>query len=279
MVEARKGKVAAAPLSGYNNNDEKVKGGGGGGAGSSEKTPKEVYIVFVSLLLDLLSFTMILPLFPSLLEYYKTTDNGGLYSTLANSVKSFQDSMNIPDRYNSVLFGGFLGSMFSFLQFIASPIVGGLSDVYGRKPILVLCMSGIICSYLLWAYSVNFGLFVLARFVGGLSKGNISLSMAIITDSTNAGTRGKGMALVGIAFSLGFIIGPMVGASFSMMADKSSDHWFWLPAIFATSLAIADLAFVVTCLKESLPENRRSKQLFSSLSQAFEFISIRALFR
>jgi len=269
MVELRKGKVTVAEP---NNDDDlkKVKG--------NEKTPTAVYIVFISLLLDLLSFTMILPLFPSLLEYYKQSDEGGLYTSLSSSISSFQETMGIPDRYNSVLFGGFLGSMFSFLQFLASPIVGGLSDVYGRKPILVLCMTGVICSYLLWAYSVNFGLFVLARFVGGLSKGNISLSMAIITDNTNQNNRGKGMALVGIAFSLGFIFGPMIGAIFSKLSDKTSEHWFWLPAIFATTLAIADLLFVLTFLKESLPQERRSKRLFSSLSQAFEYISVRALF-
>lgn len=247
--------------------------------GGSEKTPTSVYIVFIALLLDLLSFTMILPLFPSLLEYYKINDSSGLYASLSNSVKSFQEYMNIPDRFISVLFGGFLGSMFSFLQFLASPIVGGLSDVYGRKPILMLCTTGIVASYLLWAYSLSFELFVLARFVGGLSKGNISLCMAIITDNTNQNTRGKGMALVGIAFSLGFIFGPMIGAIFSKLSDKTSDHWFWLPAIFATILALADLLFIGVFLKESLAPERRSKKLFSSLSQAFDYISVKALFR
>lgn len=68
---------------------------------------------------------------------------------------------------------------------------------------------GIACSYVLWALSSNFFLFVLARFVGGISKGNISLSMAIITDVSDVRNRGKAMALVGIAFSIGFILGPM----------------------------------------------------------------------
>lgn len=87
------------------------------------------------------------------------------------------------------------------------------------------------------------------------------------------------MALVGIAFSLGFIFGPMVGAIFSKLSDKTSDHWFWLPAIFAMLLALADLLFIGAFLKESLPKEKRSKQLFTSLSQALDFISIKALFR
>lgn len=104
------------------------------------KTHPTVYIVFFSLLFDLLAFTMILPLLPSILEYYRENDKFGLYNTLAESIKSFQEFLGAPAKYNSVLFGGFLGSMFSFLQFAASPIVGGLSDVYGRKPVMLVCL-------------------------------------------------------------------------------------------------------------------------------------------
>lgn len=110
------------------------------GSKDESKTHPTVYIVFGSLLLDLLAFTMILPLLPSLLEYYRLNDKAGLYHTLSNSVKYFQELVGAPDKFNSVLFGGFLGSMFSFLQFIVSPIVGGLSDCYGRKPVVLVCL-------------------------------------------------------------------------------------------------------------------------------------------
>jgi MFS family permease len=245
----------------------------------STKTHPTVYIVFISLLLDLLAFTMILPLLPSLLEHYRLNDKDGLYATLSNSVSYFRDLVGAPEKYTSVLFGGFLGSMFSLLQFIISPISGGLSDYYGRKPILLISLFGIIASYGLWALSKNFGLFVLARFVGGLSKGNISLSMAIITDVSNRENRGKGMALVGIAFSLGFIVGPMIGAGFSKFTDKSTDDWFTYPALFAMLLATLDAIFCIFCLKESLPSEKRAKAVISSLAQAFEHISIPSLFR
>lgn len=128
---------------------------------------------------------------------------------------------------------------------------------------------GIASSYGIWALSSNFAIFVLARFVGGLSKGNISLSMAIITDVSNDKNRGKGMALVGIAFSLGFIIGPMIGAIFSKYSDKTMETWFWLPAIFAMTLASADLLFVVGCLKETLPKVSYSDLERCSLINAF----------
>lgn len=104
------------------------------------KTHKSVYIVFLSLLFDLLAFTMILPLLPSLLEHYKHNDDSGLYGKLSKGIEYFQNLVGAPEKYNSVLFGGVLGSMFSFLQFLASPIVGGLSDCYGRRPVLLVCL-------------------------------------------------------------------------------------------------------------------------------------------
>lgn len=108
---------------------------------TSTRCHPTVYVVFGSLLLDLLAFTMILPLLPSLLEHYRQADGaGGLYDWLSQSVRQFQQAVGAPERYTSVLFGGMLGSMYSFLQFVASPIMGGLSDVYGRKPVMVVCL-------------------------------------------------------------------------------------------------------------------------------------------
>lgn len=105
----------------------------------SASTPRAIWIVFGSLLLDLLAFTMILPLFPALLDYYKTNQDG-CYLFMESSIQYVQKLLGAPERFNSVLFGGFLGSMFSFLQFLASPLVGGLSDAYGRKPVLLVCL-------------------------------------------------------------------------------------------------------------------------------------------
>lgn len=116
----------------------------------SHKTHKSVHIIFVSLLLDLLAFTIILPLLPTILERYRHDDSSGLYVHLSSQIRYFQELLGAPDRYSSVLFGGFLGSMFSFLQFIISPIMGALSDCYGRKPILLFslvsfCISRLFC--------------------------------------------------------------------------------------------------------------------------------------
>nr|CAD7198694.1 unnamed protein product [Timema douglasi] len=228
----------------------------------------------------LLAFTMILPLLPSLLDHYRLNDSPqGLYPWLLDKVRHFQHLVGAPDRFNSVLFGGFLGSMFSFLQFVASPLVGGLSDVYGRKPVLLTCLVGIASSYVLWAFSSSFALFVLARVVGGISKGNVSLSMAIITDISTPAARGRGMALVGIAFSVGFIIGPVIGAMFAHWSHNQTGDWFVVPALFALGLGLADILFVMLCFKESLPKERRAKSVAGSLGQAAAYINVMDLFR
>nr|CAI5842047.1 unnamed protein product [Callosobruchus analis] len=212
---------------------------------------------------------MILPLLPSLLEHYKINDSTGLYNWLSNQIFYFQQLVGAPDKYNSVLFGGFLGSMYSFLQFIAAPIVGSISDVVGRKTVMIICLLGISFSYVLWALSSNLAIFILARFFGGISKGNVSLSMAIITDVSSSQTRGKGMALVGIAFSLGFILGPLIGAIFAVWAKKKT----------ALMLSVADLLFFIIFFKESLPKEKRASSLTVTLKNAKSLLSIKDLFK
>ena len=90
-------------------------------------------------------------------------------------VKSFGAWIGADEQFNSVLFGGLLGSLFSFLQFVASPLIGGLSDHFGRRPLLLLSTAGVALSYAIWVNASSFGLFVLARIIGGLSKGTVEL--------------------------------------------------------------------------------------------------------
>merc|ERR1711971_1226563 len=104
---------------------------------------KTVWVIFISLLIDLLAFTLILPLFPALISHYREHDASGLFKAMEDKVKIFQDLVGAPDRFNTVLFGGFIGSLFSFLQFVSSPIIGGLSDRFGRKPLMLLSAIGI----------------------------------------------------------------------------------------------------------------------------------------
>lgn len=235
---------------------------------------KTIGLVFVSLLLDLLAFTMILPLLPSLLDYYNREEGKGnsLYASLLRAVQGFQKFTGAPDQFASVLFGGALGSMYSFLQFLTSPIVGSLSDAYGRKPMLLICLAGITLSHALWSCASTFSIFVLARFIGGLSKANVSLSMAVVTDASNEKTRARGMALVGLAFSIGFIVGPVTGAWFALNSDLSSGAWGERPALYALSLSLANIILVLFFIPETLTKDKRAPLSFS-LSKSVDFVS------
>lgn len=233
-----------------------------------QKAPKDrtQLVVFIGLLIDLLAFTLILPLFPALISHYRASDSSGLFAFCEAKVDVFRSLVGAPPQFNTVLFGGFLGSIFSFLQYLSSPIIGSLSDKHGRKPLLLMSTIGIAFSYLLWVFSSNFAIFVLARIVGGASKGNVSLSTAIVTDVSTPATRGRGMAMIGVAFSLGFLVGPMIGAGFSIWGKEAGGEWYVYPALFALGLSILDVVFIAVFFKESLPPHKRSSLPASSLS-------------
>nr|CAG4634929.1 EOG090X09U7 [Alona affinis] len=235
------------------------------------------WVMFGSLVIDLMGFTIILPLMPKLLDHYSIKGSTSM-GVLETVVRNLQQTFNIPERFNSVLTGGVLGSLFSFLQFLASPLAGCLSDRFGRKPALLVSMGGIAASYALWVVADSFAAFVLARAVGGISKANVSLATAVMADVTDATTRAKAMALVGIAFAIGFIVGPVTGAAFSVWGvDSKQEIWWFWPAMLALTLALTNIGFVIAFFKESLPQNKRAKSL--QLSQTWNLVNPLSLFR
>lgn len=275
LVDSNGNSKPAADSSSVSSGKVEVKGGRevekkSGAAPSSTTTTsdKTVHVVFFGLVLDLLAFTLILPLFPALIAHYRENDSSGLFQFLESKVEIFRRWVGAPVEVNTVLFGGFLGSIFSFLQFLASPVIGGLSDRFGRRPLLLISTAGIALSYLIWVLSSNFAVFVLARIIGGISKGNVSLSTAIITDVSTPATRGRGMAMVGVAFSLGFLFGPVIGAGFSMWSKGQDGVWYTYPALTALALSILDLAYLAAFFKETLPEAKRNKSTRETLDQA-----------
>jgi MFS family permease len=154
-----------------------------------------------------ISFTFILPLFPKLLEFYQTLEaptptSHTLLSNILRALNTYKNSFSRPidSRYDIVLLGGALGSLFSALQAIASPIIGILSDKYGRRKALLISMCGNIASVLLWLLATDFRTFLASRVVGGLSEGNVQIATAIATDISSEKERGSTMALVGACF-------------------------------------------------------------------------------
>lgn len=247
--------------------------------GTEKGSTQVITIVFVALLIDLLGFTLILPLLPSILDHYSKNDDG-FYRTLQHGVDRFAEVIGMPPerKYNSVLFGGLIGSIFSILQFFASPLTGAASDSFGRKPVMLLTVIGLIISYTLWAISRSFGLFLFSRIIGGISKGNVSLSTAIIADLHCPKARSKGMAMIGVAFSLGFTFGPMLGAYLAMEKGKG-DVFYFQSAIFAVMFAVTDLIFIILFLPETLPKEKRVSSVVSGFQSATGLVSPWALFQ
>ncbi|KFP97139.1 Major facilitator superfamily domain-containing protein 10 [Haliaeetus albicilla] len=238
-----------------------------------------ITIVFLALFIDLLGFALILPLFPSILDYYSQTEDG-FYLSLQRGVDWFAVMVGMPPerKYNSVLFGGLIGSIFSILQFFSSPLTGAVSDCLGRRPVILMTVMGLITSYALWAASRTFGIFLLSRIVGGISKGNVSLSTAIIADLHSPKARSKGMAMIGIAFSLGFTLGPMIGAYLAMETEKG-EVFYLRSALLALMFAVADLIFIFFLLPETLPKEKRVSSVTSGFQAAVDLLSPLALFQ
>ncbi|RYP77864.1 hypothetical protein DL771_000961 [Monosporascus sp. 5C6A] len=218
-------------------------------------------VVFVSLLLDLVSFTFILPLFPKLLEFYRNSEAGSeaqstLLSRVLSGLNAYKSAFAKPidSRYDIVLLGGALGSLFSLLQAIASPVIGHLSDRYGRRTALLASMAGNIVSVLLWVVAVDFRTFLASRVVGGLSEGNVQLATAIATDISDENSRGSTMALIGACFSIAFTFGPALGAYLSSIATVAANP-FATAAGVSLFLIVTETVYLYFFLPETLPSS------------------------
>ncbi|XP_061001392.1 major facilitator superfamily domain-containing protein 10 isoform X3 [Dama dama] len=229
-----------------------------------------VAVVFLGLLLDLLAFTLLLPLLPGLLESHGRAHDP-LYGSWQRGVDWFAAAIGMPaeKRYNSVLFGGLIGSVFSLLQFLSAPLTGAVSDCLGRRPGMLLSLAGVATSYAVWAASKSFAAFLASRVIGGISKGNVSLCTAIVADLGSPSARSKGMAVIGVAFSLGFTLGPTLGAFLP------SETVPWLALLFAVS----DLLFIWCFLPETLPPEKRAPSVTPGFRAAADLLSPLALLR
>ena len=231
----------------------------------NDKAKTALKAVFITLFLDLVGFSIIFPLFPAMLDYYLTKEgDSGLIGAVVRMLERFTEVAGGPSEVGIiVLFGGILAALFSFLQFICSPIIGTLSDRYGRRPLLLVSIAGIGVSYVMWFFAGSFAMLVAARIVGGLMSGNISTATAVVADVTSTKNRSKGMALIGIAFGIGFIIGPAIGG-FSAMVDLTPHlpslvpyglNPFSTPALIAAILSGINFFYVLTKFKETLPDS------------------------
>ncbi|CAO1602273.1 hypothetical protein XANCAGTX0491_005899 [Xanthoria calcicola] len=232
---------------------------------SPAQRKKILRVIVISLLLDLISFTFILPLFPRLLEFYRDHEAAdasphSLLNRILLGLNAYKHSFSRPisDRYDVVLLGGALGSLFSMLQAIASPFIGSLSDKYGRRTALLWSMAGNIASVALWLAATDFRTFLASRFVGGLSESNVQLATAMAADVSDENQRGATMALVGACFSVAFTFGPALGAALASVETVAANP-FATAAGVSLLLILVETLYLYLYLPETLPSSRPSE--------------------
>lgn len=201
-------------------------------------------------------------MFPKLLEFYRNLEapaqsSDSVLNRILIGLNTYKQSFSRPisDRYDIVLLGGALGSLFSFLQAIASPIIGSLSDKYGRRTALLWSMAGNILSVALWVAATDFRTFLASRVVGGLSEGNVQLATAMAADVSDDKQRGATMALVGACFSIAFTFGPALGAALANIETVAANP-FATAAGFSLLLIVVETLYLYLYLPETLPSSR-----------------------
>ncbi len=192
--------------------------------------PKPAIIfIFITLFLDIFGIGVIVPVLPKLVEQLQ----GGNVQAAAHSV-------------------GLLGALYALMQFLFSPVLGSLSDRFGRRPVILVSLLGSGLDYLVLAWAPTIGWLYLARIVSGFTAANFSAASAYIADVTPPEKRAAGFGMIGAAFGLGFIAGPAIGGLLGGFGLR-------VPFLVAAGITLLNWLYGAFVLPESLaPENRRA---------------------
>jgi len=184
--------------------------------------------VFAIVLIDMLGFGIVIPVLP------------GLIMHLAHVTISVAAG-----------YAGWLGAGYAAMQFVCAPIIGNLSDRFGRRPVLLASICALGLDYLLQWGAPVFGWLIIGRLLAGVTGASFSAAYAYIADVTPPEKRAASFGLIGMAFGVGFVVGPALGGILGSFEPR-------LPFLAAALLALANFVFGLVFLKESLPrENRR----------------------
>ncbi|MBS1544497.1 MAG: TCR/Tet family MFS transporter [Bacteroidetes bacterium] len=196
----------------------------------SKRSPGLIFI-FITLLIDVTGFGIIIPVMPGLIQ--SLIGEGGTVSDAAT-------------------YGGWLIASYAVTQFFCAPIIGGLSDRYGRRPVLLGSLFGFTIDYLFLVFAPTIGWLFIGRIVAGALGASFTTAGAYIADISTPETRGQNFGIVGAAFGLGFIIGPTLGGLLGDMGPR-------VPFMAGAALTMINWLYGYFILPESLkPENRRA---------------------
>jgi len=188
-----------------------------------------MFVLFLVVFIDLIGFGIVIPLLPFFGEHYNAS----------------------PDVVTLLM------ATYSITQLISAPILGRMSDRYGRRPILLFSIAGSVITYIWLGFADTLVMLFIARAFNGFMAGNIATAFAYIADVTTPENRAKGMGLIGAAFGLGFIMGPAIGGILAGPDAANAD--FQTPALCAAGLSFIALILAFVKLKESLSEEVRAK--------------------
>ncbi|MFP5039848.1 TCR/Tet family MFS transporter [Parasediminibacterium sp. JCM 36343] len=196
-----------------------------------DKKDAALGFIFVTLLIDIIGFGIIIPILPQLIQ--------GL----------IHDTVSEASRY-----GGWLIFAYSFMQFLCSPIIGNLSDQYGRRPVLLFSLFGFGIDYLFLAFAPTIAWLFVGRLIAGVTGASITTGSAYIADISTPEKKAQNFGMIGAAFGLGFIIGPVLGGQLAHFGVRA-------PFIGAACLSLINWLYGYFILPESLSkENRRPFQ-------------------
>lgn len=207
---------------------------------------KTLPILFVTLLIDMIGIGMIIPILP-------------IIFTDSSSPSFLLSGYTSGEQY---LMAGLLTALFGLMQFLGAPILGELSDVFGRKKLLILGVGVLALSQLLFGFGIEIGslaLLFFSRAVAGLAGANFSIAQASIADVTDPKDRAKNFGLIGAAFGIGFILGPTLGGFLAHLFDSAAAP-FWI----ASALGILNVLSVSLFLPET-HHNRQAEHHFHFL--------------
>ena len=181
------------------------------------KQKSALSLIFLTVFIDLLGFGILIPILPAFAIKQLGVDETAIGIAIA---------------------------VYSFVQFIFNPILGKLSDKHGRKPVIVICLLINAIGYVIFAFTTSYIVLIAARVVAGIGGSSIAVAQAYIADVTTKETRSKGMGLIGSAFGLGFVFGPLIGGFLSKLGYMETG---------LGAAAFSFIAFIVTMIL--LPES------------------------
>lgn len=207
--------------------------------------------IFLTVFMDLLGFGIVIPILPLYSESIATHGESGW-------MRGVTGWMHLQDP--GAFWAGIVFISFSVMQFVATPILGRISDKVGRRPVLWISLMGSAVGYLMMAMTMRFEWVLAARVLDGITGGNIAVAQAAMTDGSEPGERSKLLGTIGAAFGLGFVIGPalagvLAGSHYGV--SLLSTHGWHLPFFVAGGLSFLASLLVLAWLPETLtPELR-----------------------